>query len=83
MPLFLAPDDVFEVGTKDARPVAWTTGSVIWAEAVFEKGRVHVALVLKEGSEPALNLFADYKPGETWQVVGDLRFYRAKADKEP
>jgi len=83
MPLFQAPDDVVEVGTKDVRPVAWTVGSVIWVEAVFEKGNVDVALVLKEGSEPALQLFQDYKPGETWQIVGDIRFYRPRADKSP
>ena len=69
--------------TTDLKPVAWSAGSVLWCEAVFEKGSVQVALVVKEGEEAILQLLKDYQPGKPWQVIGDLHFYRPKASKAP
>ncbi len=82
-PLYVAPDHVVEVGTKDALPLGWKPGSVLWARAVFEKGTIHVAVVLENGEASPLTLAKNYRPGEATQLIGDLRFYRPKGAKAP
>lgn len=82
-PLYVQPDEVVEVGTPDALPLGWKPGSVLWAQAVFEKGTVHMAVVIENGEASPMTLAKNYRPGEATQLIGDIRFYRPKGAKAP
>jgi hypothetical protein len=82
-PLLMAPEGMIEIGSEDAKPPNWTMGSAIWTPAVFEKGLVYVAVVLQGGDQKAVEALGTLRPGEETAVVGDLRFFRAKAETGP
>ncbi|MDJ0521136.1 MAG: DUF4190 domain-containing protein [Planctomycetota bacterium] len=78
-PLLIAPEGLVEIGSDGEKPPSWTMGSTIWTPAVFEKGIVHVAIVLQEGDQKGVEALGTLRPGEETAVVGDVRFFRAKA----
>jgi hypothetical protein len=82
-PLLTAPQDVVEVGSEDAKPPSWMMGSTIWTQAVFENGLVYVAVVFQDGDQKAVEAVPELRPGEETPIVGDIRFFRAKAEKSP
>ena len=79
-PLLMAPEGLVEIGSEDAKPPSWTMGSAIWTPAVFENGIVHVVLVLGEGDQKGVESLGELRPGEESPVIGDIRFFRAKAE---
>lgn len=80
--LFFPPSDVEEIGSTESMP-EWTPGCVLWVPAVFEKGIVHVAVVMQDGTVEGQQALKDFKPDEALPIVGDVRFFRPKAPAGP
>jgi hypothetical protein len=81
--MIVPPDGVVEIGSEDVKPPAWPTWSAFWVKAPFEKGLVHVAVVFQAGDQESAMALKELTPGQESAIIGDLRFYRAKAEKAP
>jgi len=77
MPVLLPPDDVEEVGSAKEMPT-WFPSAVVWLQPVFERGRVHMAIVLQKGDEAARTAAGELNPKDPSPVIGDVRFFREK-----
>jgi hypothetical protein len=77
-PLLLPPQAVVEVGTDEVPP-GWTQGSVFWLTAVFEKGRVMMAILLAGADQQSLqNAVRELQGTGEAAIVEDVRFFRPK-----
>ncbi len=81
--MLMTPADVVEIGSDDVKPPAWPPWAAFWVKAPFEKGMVYVAVVFQDGGQDAGMALKELKPKEESAIIGDVRFYRAKAEKLP
>ena len=77
MPVLLPPDNVEEVATGEDMPT-WFPSAVVWLRPVFERGTVHMAIVLQKGDESARTAAGQLNPEKPAPVLGDVRFFRDK-----
>ena len=75
--LFFPPSDIEEIGGTEPMP-EWTPGCVLWVPAVFEKGIVHMAVVMQDGTVAGQQALKEFKPDEALPIIGDVRFFRPK-----